>query len=159
MVATCYTGGLFKSCISSIFPFSFCTGWISLLQPKRLVYSSTAGKKNSGRTSQYDMVSTSLIFFSIIWLAWKIINISCKKSFPPIKVSKNLPWRWQAIVLLLFRRYCWITFSSWNSIFTHYLSSKKSSFSKMCHNGICWSVIFNWKIHVEIKFMKLEFLI
>ena len=26
VVATCYTGGLFKSCISSIFPFSFCTG-------------------------------------------------------------------------------------------------------------------------------------
>ena len=86
--------GLFKSCISSIFPFSFCTGQISLLQPKRPVYSSTAGKKNFGRTSRYDMVSTSLIFFPIIWLAWKIINISCKNSFPPIKVSKNLPWRW-----------------------------------------------------------------
>ena len=34
-----------------------------------------------------------------------------KKSFPLIMVSKNLPWRWQAIVLLLFRRHCWIMFS------------------------------------------------
>ena len=35
--------GLFKSCISSIFPFSFCTGRISLFRPKRSVYSSMAG--------------------------------------------------------------------------------------------------------------------
>ena len=35
--------GLFKSCISSIFPFSFCTGRISLFRPKRPVYSGMAG--------------------------------------------------------------------------------------------------------------------
>ena len=34
--------GLFKSCIFFIFPFSFCTGRISLFQPKRLVYSGMA---------------------------------------------------------------------------------------------------------------------
>ena len=34
-----------------------------------------------------------------------------KKSFPPIMVPKNVPWRWQAIELLLFRRHCWIMFS------------------------------------------------
>ena len=45
----CQCGGnlmhwvLFKSCISSIFPFSFCTGQISLFQLKRQVYSGTAG--------------------------------------------------------------------------------------------------------------------
>ena len=35
--------GLFKSCISSIFPFSFCTGQISLFRPKCPVYSDTVG--------------------------------------------------------------------------------------------------------------------
>ena len=35
--------GLFKSCISSIFPFSFYTGRISLFWPKYLLYSGMAG--------------------------------------------------------------------------------------------------------------------
>ena len=35
--------GLFKSCISSIFPFSFCTGRISLFRSKCPVYSGTVG--------------------------------------------------------------------------------------------------------------------
>ena len=35
--------GLFKSCISSIFPFSFCTGQISLFRPKCPVYSGMTG--------------------------------------------------------------------------------------------------------------------
>ena len=35
--------GLFKSCISSIFPFSFCIGRMSLFRPQRSVYSGTAG--------------------------------------------------------------------------------------------------------------------
>ena len=159
MVATCYTGVcsnhaflLFFLLVFVLAEFLFYSQnvWYIPVRLVRRIPAVPAG------TIWYRL---PWFFFPIILLAWKIINISCKKSFPPIKVSKNLPWRWQAIVLLLFRRYCWITFSSWNSIFTHYLSSKKSSFSKMCHNGTRWSVIFNWKIHVEIKFMKLEFLI
>ena len=74
--------GLFKSCISSIFPFSFCTGQISLLQPKRPVYSSTAGKKNFGRTSRYDMVSTSLIFSLLFDLHEKSLIFLVRRVFP-----------------------------------------------------------------------------
>ena len=62
--------GLFKSCISSIFPFSFCPDWISLFRSKRPVYFGMAG------IVRYRLVSWAVHFEGVSvpvhWPEWRI---------------------------------------------------------------------------------------